>query len=156
MKSYTDRRRFLQQACILGLAACGTKLHSAQPTPKRVAGVVTIYRRNSHADVLLSKILQGWKEDGGPGPNLKLVSLYVDQFPDDDLAVDLAKKHGFRLCKTIPEALTLGENKLAVDGVMSIGEHGDYPNNELGQKQYPRYEFFQQVFKVFKEDGKLK
>ena len=81
MNFITHRRRFLQQASLLGIAASGINLQAAQPTPKRVAGVVTLFRRNSHADVLLSKILQGWKEDGGPGPNLKLVSLYVDQFP---------------------------------------------------------------------------
>jgi hypothetical protein len=145
MNHLSNRRRFLQQASLLGIAAGGIKLQAAQPSPKRVAGIVTIYRRNSHADVLLSKILQGWKEDGGPGPNLKLVSLYVDQFPNDDLSVDLAKQHGFRLCKSIPEALTLGTDKLAVDGVMSIGEHGDYPHNAKGQHLYPRRRFFEEI-----------
>ena len=135
MSHITNRRRFLQKASLISIASSGLTLQAAQPSPKRVAGVVTIYRRNSHADVLLSKILQGWKEeDGGPGPNLKLVSLYVDQFPNDDLSVELAKKHGFRLCKSIPEALTLGTDQLAVDGVMSIGEHGDYPHNAKGQQ----------------------
>ncbi len=139
------RRRFLQQASLLGIAACGMRLHAAQSSPKRVAGVITIYRKNSHADVLLGKILEGWKQDGGPGPNLKLASLYVDQFPSDDLSVELAKKHGFRLCKSIPEALTLGTNQLAVDGVMSIGEHGDYPHNAKGQHLYPRRRFFEEI-----------
>jgi hypothetical protein len=145
MNNATNRRHFLQQAGALSIAASGLTLQAAQSSPKRVAGVVTIYRRNSHADVLLSKILQGWKEDGGPGPNLKLVSLYVDQFPDDDLSVELAKKHGFRLCKSIPEALTLGTDQLAVDGVMSIGEHGDYPHNAKGQHLYPRRRFFEEI-----------
>ena len=145
MNAIANRRRFLQQASLLGIAASGINLHAAQPTPKRVAGVVTIFRKNSHADVLLSKILQGWREDGGPGPNLKLVSLYVDQFPKDDLSVELANKHGFRLCKSIPEALTLGTDKLAVDGVMSIGEHGDYPHNAKGQHLYPRRRFFEEI-----------
>ncbi len=145
MKNINQRRQFLQKTGRLGLAACGMQLHAAEPSPKRVAGVVTIYRRNSHADVLLSKILEGWKEDGGPGPNLKLVSLYVDQFPSDDRSVELAKKHGFRLSKSIPEALTLGTDKLGVDGVMSIGEHGDYPHNAKGQHLYPRRRFFEEI-----------
>lgn len=145
MKSANHRRRFLQQASLLGVAACGLPVHSAQPSPKRVAGVVTIYRKNSHADVLLGKILEGWEQAGGTGPNLKLVSLYVDQFPSDDLSVELAKKHGFRLCKSIPEALTLRNNQLAVDGVISIGEHGDYPHNAKGQHLYPRRRFFEEI-----------
>ncbi|MCU0718659.1 MAG: hypothetical protein MUC83_03070 [Pirellula sp.] len=145
MNIATNRRVFLQQATALSVAASGLSLYGAESSPKRVAGIVTIYRRNSHADVLLSKILQGWKEDGGPGPKLKLVSLYVDQFPNDDLSVELAKKYGFRLCQSIPEALTLGTNQLAVDGVMSIGEHGDYPYNEKGQHLYPRRRFFDEI-----------
>ena len=95
--------------------------------------------------MLIGKIIEGWKQDGGAGPRLKLVSLYVDQFPDDDMAVGLAKQHGFRLCKSIEEALTLGTNRLAVDGVLSIGEHGDYPHNDLGQHLYPRRRFFEEI-----------
>src|SRR5437016_481857 len=99
-------------------------------TRKKVAGVVTVYRKGSHADVILGKILEGYNQDGGPGPDLRLVSLYVDQKPKGDLSEELAKKHGFRLCGTIEEALTLGGKELAVDGVISVGEHGDYPTNE--------------------------
>ncbi len=31
-------------------------------------------------------------------------------------------------------------HKLAVDGVLIIGEHGNYPKSEYGQTKYPRYE----------------
>jgi hypothetical protein len=41
-----------------------------------------------------------------------------------------------------------------VDGVLLIGEHGDYPNSEFGQKKYPRYELFQQVVDVYRKDGR--
>lgn len=145
MNIAVNRRAFLRQAGALSIAASGLKVHAAQSSPKRVAGIVTIYRRNSHADVLLSKILKGWKEDGGAGPQLELVSLYVDQFPNDDLSVELAKKYGFRMCKSIREALTFGTDQLAVDGVMSIGEHGDYPYNSKGQHLYPRRRFFEEI-----------
>src|SRR5688500_19571615 len=36
-----------------------------------------------------------------------LVSLYIDQFPDNDLARDTAKRHSVPIYKTIAEALTL-------------------------------------------------
>lgn len=116
---------------------------------KKVAAVVTVYRPKSHADVLVGKILEGWQQDGGPGPALELVSLYVDQFPNEDMSVKLAEKHGFRLCKTIREAITLGGSDVAVDGVLSIGEHGEYPWNEFGQHLYPRKRFFEEITDTF-------
>jgi len=44
---------------------------------KKVAGVVTVYHRGTHADVLIGKILDGYLHDGGARPNLQLVSLLV-------------------------------------------------------------------------------
>jgi hypothetical protein len=116
---------------------------------KKVAAAATVYHRHSHADVILGKILEGYHHDGGPGPNLQLVALYVDQFPDTDLSRALARKYGFRLTKTIEEALTLGTRGIAVDGVLSIGEHGDYPANARGQILYPRRRFFAEITKAF-------
>jgi hypothetical protein len=119
------------------------------PESKAVAAVVTEYRRWSHADVLLTKILEGYLLDGGERPGLKLVSLYVDQFPPGDLSRDLARKHGFTIHDTIAGALTRGGTQLAVDGVLCIGEHGKYPINAKGQILYPRRRFFEAVADVF-------
>ena len=41
-----------------------------------------------------------------------------------------------------------------MDGVLLVAEHGDYPDNEKGQKLYPRYEFFEEIVNVFREDGR--
>jgi hypothetical protein len=117
--------------------------------PKKVAAVVTEYRLHSHADVIVGKILEGYHHDGGAGPNLKLVSLYVDQFPASDMSRALAKKRGFTIYDSIPAALTAGGKELAVDGVLSIGEHGKYPRNDKGQVLYPRRRFFEQVADTF-------
>jgi hypothetical protein len=117
--------------------------------PKKVAAVVTEYRKWSHADVIVGKILEGYHHDGKAGPDLKLVSLYVDQFPDKDLGRDLAKKHHFTIYETIEEALTLGGKELAVEGVLCVGEHGKYPTNAKGQILYPRRRFFEEVTKTF-------
>jgi hypothetical protein len=55
---------------------------------------------------------------------------------------------------TIAEALRCGGDKLAVDAILLIAEHGDYPRNEKGQVLYPRYEFFKQCTDVFEKDGR--
>src|SRR5215210_3281845 len=99
------------------------------PDPKPVAAVVTIYTRHSHADIIVGKVLEGPLHDGKDLYDLKLVAMYVDQFPAGDKSRDLAKKYGFRLCSSVGEALTLGGDKLAVEGVLCVGEHGKYPTN---------------------------
>jgi|SRR5262245_15826904 len=114
-----------------------------------IAAIVTVYFRHSHADVIVGKILEGPLYDGKNLYDLRVVSMYVDQVADKDMSADLAKKHGFRLCKTIDEALTLGTDKLAVEGVLNIGEHGKYPDNDKGQKLYPRRRFVEEVTKTF-------
>lgn len=154
-----SRRELLSSMLATSLLAgvSAQSLWSCETTSvkKRVAAVVTIYRYNSHSDVILGKILEGWKQDGGPGPNLELVSLYVDQFPADDMSRKLAERFGFRLCSTIEETLTLGGTKLAVDGVISIGEHGDYPWNEKEQHLYPRRRFFAAIADTFEKCGSV-
>lgn len=120
--------------------------------PKNVAAVVTEYRKWSHADVILRNLLGGYP--GGKRPNMRLVSLYTDQVPKADMSRDLAKKHGFTIYETIGEALTLGGKELAVEGVLSIGEHGNYPKNDIGQTLYPRRRFFEEIGKVFEQSNK--
>ncbi len=78
----------------------------------------------------------------------------MDQFPEGDLARERSERHHVKIYPSIAEALTLGGSKLAVDGVIIIGEHGRYPKNEKGQTLYPRYSFFKQVVKVFEDSGR--
>ncbi|MSR31310.1 MAG: hypothetical protein EXR99_07385 [Gemmataceae bacterium] len=120
------------------------------PAPKKkVAAIGTVYHRHSHCDVILGKILEGFNYDGKAGPNMELASLYIDQINKNDMSRDLAKRYGFRLANSMADALTLGTGKLAVDGVICVGEHGAYPDNAKGQKLYPRRRFFEAVDQVF-------
>lgn len=124
------------------------------PDPKRVAAIITEYRRHSHADVIVGKILEGFNYDGRARPNMRVASMYVDQFPQNDMSRALARRFNVRMCRTIAEALTLGGRQLAVDGVLSIGEHGNYPFNERGQHLYPRRRFFEGIMNVFARSGR--
>jgi hypothetical protein len=67
---------------------------------------------------------------------------------------DMSKKHNVPIYPTIWETLTLGGDRLAVDGVLLIGEHGQYPWNEKGQHLYPRYELFLEITDVFRASRK--
>lgn len=132
-----------------------TDLSADDPPVKRVAGITTIYHRNSHADVILTRLLETDTLDGkGRQPRLQLVSLYVDQVGDNDLSRGFAEKHGFRLSPTIADALTLGGDKLAVDGVLVVAEHGDYPRSPTGQIVYPKRRLMTEVFEVFRKSGR--
>jgi hypothetical protein len=138
----------------LGTAAAIPAL--AQTGPKRIAVVTTIYRYLSHAQHMGDRFLIGYPHEGAwHRPDMKVVSLYVDQKPEGDLSGERAREFGFKVYPTIAEALRCGGDKLAVDAVLIIGEHGDYPKNEKGQILYPRYEFFQQCVDVFEKDGRV-
>lgn len=124
--------------------------------PFRVAVVTTEYRPESHADVIVSRWLAPFEGDEELGwvPRTQIASIHADQIPDNDQSAELCARHGIRHCATVQEALTLGGPSLAVDAVLLIAEHGNYPLNELGQKLYPRKELFDQVAAVFREAGR--
>lgn len=122
---------------------------------KRIAIVTTVWRYLSHAQHIGDRFLVGYPRQGRwHRPPVRVVSLYVDQKPAGDQSEDRAREFGFRVYPTIAEALRQGGDKLAVDAVLIIAEHGDYPRNELGQILYPRYEFFRQCVEVFEKDGR--
>jgi hypothetical protein len=125
------------------------------PRPK-LAAVVTVYHKYSHAQHIVDRFLEGYGWNGTHHhPPMDLVSLYVDQVGADDLSRDRAARFpAMKIYPTIAETLTLGSSKLAVDGVVVVGEHGKYPRNEKGQTRYPRYEFFQEIFKVFRSSAR--
>ena len=128
---------------------------------RKIAALISEYRPKSHADVIVGRLLGGYYYDGRHHqPGVEVVSMYTDQVPDMDMSRGLAAEYGFRIYPSIRQALTLkadesrGPRQLAVDGVVLICEHGAYPYNPLGQKIYPRHDFFKAMVDVFRETGK--
>ena len=121
----------------------------------RLAVIATVYRHLSHAQHFADRFLVGYPYEGAwHHPDVEVVSLYVDQHPVGDQSADRAREFGFGIYPTIAQALRAGGERLAVDGVLIIAEHGDYEINELGQMLYPRFEWFQECVAVFEAEGR--
>jgi hypothetical protein len=72
-----------------------------------------------------------------------------------DNGVAIATAAGIPVCASIKQALQIGDGgKLNVDGVVLIGEHGDYPADEFGRHMYPRKHLFEQIAGVFAASGR--
>lgn len=154
-----NRRNFLAGAS-LSVAASVRNVQTAAAAavvpqkPLRVAAINSIYRLRSHAYHICGRVIHGYTKDGfHHQPALKLVRMYNDQSPKDDLGRAYGKKFGVEVCDTVAAALG-GAKSLDVDAVLLIIEHGDYPLNDIGQVLYPRYEMFQQIVGVFRASGR--
>ncbi len=166
----TTRRNFLETlgaGATLGLSglavgstvpAAASALAPVAAPRKKIAVLATVYHYLSHAYHIVGRFLDGFDLYDGEGlhkPDFDVVSIFIEQTPEPaDLGKATAARHGVKVCPTIEEALTLGTGKLAVDAVLIIAEHGEYPNNAKLQKLYPRGKYFREVVEVFKKSGR--
>ncbi len=160
----TNRRTFLTTLSAAGsslalpstLGARDQTTSAAEPPRRKIAFLGTVVRTHSHSQHFLDRLAMGYGWGGAwQEPRLEIASVFIDQFPEKgDLARQRVKKYGLKLYPDIENALTLGTGKLAVDGVVIIAEHGDYPGNAKGQKLYPRYDWFKKCVKVFEASGR--
>lgn len=122
----------------------------------RIAALTPIYHKYSHSQHIVDRFLEGYGWEGRHHrPAMDVASLYVEQVGENDLSRERASRHPqMKIYPSIAEALTLGGDQLAVDGVLLIGEHGQFPTNEKGQTLYPRYEYFQQIVDVYRKSGR--
>jgi hypothetical protein len=122
----------------------------------KVGAVITAFTYRSHAHVILENFVADYLFNGKrTSPGMDVVSMYVDQFPEGELGREFAAKYNIPIYKTISDALCSGSDTLAVDAVLSIGEHGSYPINDKGQTEYPRKRFFDEIVSVFRRSGKV-
>ena len=133
---------------LAGLAGTPAATLLAQPVPRpRVAAIYTVFRFRSHAHNILENFLTPYLFNGKRTASpCDIVSFYADQrSPEGDTTDAIARRFNIPVHRTIADALTLGGNTLAVDAVLLIGEHGDYPYNRLGQHMYPRKRIFDEI-----------
>ncbi len=155
MKSST-RRQFLEaagaSAALAGLGPVARAAEQAKSRPK-IAAITTAYHYLSHAYHIVGRFLDGFDLHDGKGlhkPDFEVASLFIEQTPTNDLGRDKARRHEVRLSPTVADALMLGTGKLAVDGILLIAEHGEYPFNRKLQKLYPRGKLFREILDVLK------
>ena len=150
------RRQFVLAAA--ALAGLGPLAAAAGPKKRpRVTAVYTVFHHRSHAHDIIENFLESYYFNGKlTDPGVEVVSFYADQkAPTGDMTEDVARQYKVRVCKTIEEALCLGGKELAVDAVLSIGEHGRYPVNRLGQTEYPRKRFFDAIVAVMRRSRRF-
>lgn len=136
-------------------AAAAAPLAKGQSGRKRIACLSSTYFVRSHSDNFITRFLEGyWIGEEYHAPPFEVASLWIDQVHPADVGHRLAKAYNVPLAPSIADALTLGGGKLAVDGVVLICEHGNFPHNEKNQQLYPRYEYFEQVARVFRASGR--
>jgi len=170
MTSGSTRRRFLEMtgaaAGIAGPGISDPHMAWADEVPPqtgasgrpKIAALATVYHYLSHAYHIVGRFVDGFVVHDGKGlhkPPFEIASLFIEQTPPaTDLGRAMAGRHGIRLSPTIADALTLGTGKLAVDAVLLIAEHGDYPYNHKLQKLYPRARFFREALEVCRSAGR--
>jgi hypothetical protein len=155
------RREFIRSAAKVAggamlLSGLPASLPAANKRRLKVGAVITAFTYRSHAQVILENFVADYLFNGKRiSPGMDVVSLYADQFPEGELGREFAARYNVPIYKSISEALCLGGDRLAVDAVLSIGEHGNYPVNNKGQTEYPRKRFFDEIVSVFRRSGKV-
>jgi len=153
--------RITRRAALSAMAAAPMLAFAGEPRRRpRIAVIYTSCYHRSHAHVLLENFLTPFLFNGTiTQPAVDVVSLYADQRPRSktlpDLTDDIVRRFKLPLYRTIADALTLGGKELAVDAVLSIGEHGDYPTNRLRVREYPRKRFFDEIVAVMRRSNRF-
>jgi len=154
---FLTRRELLGVAGMAGVTALAGSaagaVPQASPGRPRIACLVTYWAApNSHADWILTKLLDGYWWQGAHTPSrIDVASVYIHQLDTSLLGQKICKAKQIPIYNTAGEALTLGGKDLAVDGVVIVGEHGNYPTDLKGHWLLPRWWMYQQVVRVFEQ-----
>ena len=143
-------------AAVTGLASAAAVATAQTPQPSarpRIAVCTTYWAApNSHADWIICKLMDGyWWEGAHKQSRVDVVSAYIHQFDSSGLGQKVCQAKNVPIYKTVGEAVTRGGKELAVDGVVIIGEHGNYPTDLKGHWLLPRWWMYQQVVRVFEQ-----
>ena len=141
-------------AGLAALTGAGTAASAQAPVKRpRIACLVSFWGLpTSHADWIVNKLPAGYWWQGAHTPSqVDVVAVYIHQFDTSLLGQKVCRAKGIPIFKTVGEAVTLGGKELAVDGVVIVCEHGNYPTDLKGHWLLPRWWIYQQVMRVFED-----
>ena len=139
-------------------AAAPPGVTSGQTALKRIAFIVESWYQYSHADVIGTRFLEGYRtgDKSYPSP-LTVASVYTDAPRPNDQTRMLAARYGFRVATSVAEALLddprSARPRLAVDGVL-IATREDLPRDRAQlPSPTPRLQVMRDVLKIMDQTG---
>ncbi|BCS35070.1 hypothetical protein TBR22_A42960 [Luteitalea sp. TBR-22] len=158
MAHMLTRRELLASTAMAGVSALTGPSAVAQTPPRRprIACLVSYWgATRSHADWIITKLIDGYWWQGAHTPSrIEVASVYLHQRETSTLGQKVCKAKGIPIFDTVGDALTLGGKALDVDGVVIVGEHGQYPVDLKGHWLLPRWWMYQQMVKAFEQSGR--
>lgn len=125
-------------------------------TRPRIALICTTYFKPAHADVIGTRLMLGYPWEGEEiESRVEVAGMYLEQVHDEDIGLGIARQANVPLYQSVPECMALGGTGVQVDGVVIVGEHGEYGRNELGQTLYPRRRLFDSAVSAMIGAGKF-
>src|SRR6266498_1312540 len=126
MPARTTRRELLKASAGASIALAADGSAAAQePTANhrpKLAIVITSYFAGSHGVCYPTKFMEGKQFDDHFEPALCDVgSMHLIEVSKNDVGIETARRNGVPLFPTVANALCLGGDELAVDGVVLIG-----------------------------------
>lgn len=112
----------------------------------KVAILTPVYWPNCSAHWMTRKILRGWREDGGAGPDMELVAVALGDEAYRSVAEGACR--GIPVVSTIAEA-TLSGLALAVDGILLCCGQGRFERNGKGQHLLPHAAYWHEIQQSF-------
>ena len=130
--------------------SAGVQTQQVRP---RIAVLVSFWgATSSHADWIVTKLIDGyWWRGAYTASRVDVASIYIHQHDASLLGQKVAKAKNIPVFETVSDAVTLGSEELAVDGVVIVAEHGDYVTDLKGHWLLPRWWIYQQVVGVFEQ-----
>lgn len=142
------------------LAALGVPSPAGQAAPpprKRVAFLVESWYPWSHADVIGTRFLEGYRlgEKAYPSP-VTVASVHTDAPRPTDQTRVLAARYGFKVASSVAEALLedprSSRPRLAVDGILIATREDPPPNGQLPSPT-PRLQLMKEIFRILDQAG---